>query len=134
MATIAATSYATPSLQSTLSRSRLQQARRDADLAESKARTLRQQANDAERDAQGRNANVRSLTAREPRTDSTYSNAAQRDSSAVTPNSQSFIERMYRAASPKFSANGNPLKNDADALPVLNTRGQSTGRILNVSA
>ena len=134
MDTIAATSYATPSLQSTLSRTRIEQARRDADSAESKAQTLRQQANDAERDAQGRHASVRSLTAREPSTDSTYSNAVQRDSSAVAPAAQSFLKRMYRAASPQFSASGNPLKNDADASPVVNTQGQSTGRILNVSA
>jgi hypothetical protein len=134
MATIAATSYATQSLQSTLSRSRLEQARREADSAENKAQTLRQQADEAERDAQGRNANVRSLKALEANADSTYAKAVRGDSSEVAPKTQNFLERMYRVASPKFAASGNPLKNDASASPVLNTQGQSTGRILNLSA
>lgn len=134
MATIAATSYATSSLQSTLSRSRIEQARREADTAESKAQTLRQQADEAERDAQGRNAKVRVLNASGTDADNTYAKALQRDSSAVAPKTQSFLERMYRSASPKFSAIGNPLKTDADASPVLNTQGQSTGRILNLTA
>ena len=133
MASIAATSYATPSLQSTLSRSRVAQALREADAAESKAQTLRQQADAAERDAQGRNATVRSLKARETNADSTYTRAVQVESSEVTPKTQNFLERMYRAASPKFAAGGNPLKNDVDASPVVNTQGQSTGRILNLS-
>lgn len=134
MATIAATSYATPSLQSTLSRSRVAQALRDADAAESKAQMLRQQANDAERDAQGRNATVRSLKARETNADSTYAKAVQGNSSAVAPETQSLLEDMYRAASSQFAASGNPLKNDVSASPVLNTQRQSTGRILNLSA
>jgi hypothetical protein len=134
MATIAATSYATSSLQSTLSRSRIEQARREADSAERKAQTLRQQADEAEREAQGRNANVRSLTAREASTDSTYDQALQADSSAVAPKTQRLLERMYRAASSQFAASGTPLKNDTNASPVVNAQGQSTGRILNLSA
>jgi DNA anti-recombination protein RmuC len=134
MTTITATNYATQSLQSMLSQSRVAQAQRDADSAESKAQTLRQQANEAEQDAQSRNANVRSLKAREASTDSTYAKALQPDSSAVPLKTQSFLERMYHAASPKFAASGNPLKNQADAPPVVNAQGQSTGRILNLSA
>lgn len=134
MASIAATSYATPSLQSMLSRSRLEQARREADSAESKAQTLRQQADDAERDAQNRDANVRSLQARQTSTDSTYAKALQSGSGALSPKVQGFMERLYRAASPQFTASGNALKSNADAPPVVNTQGQSTGRILNLSA
>jgi len=44
MASLAATSSATPSLQSTLLRSRVQQARREADQAEANAEDLRSQA------------------------------------------------------------------------------------------
>jgi septal ring factor EnvC (AmiA/AmiB activator) len=134
MATIAATSYATQSLQSMLSRSRVEQARREADSAENKAQSLRQQANAAEQEAQGRKANVRALKARESSSESTYSKAVQGDSGPVASTTQKFLEEMYRAASPKFAASGNPLKNDANAPPVLNTQGQSTGRILNLSA
>jgi hypothetical protein len=134
MATIAAASYATQSLQSMLSRSRVEQARREADSAENKAQTLRQQANDAEREAQGRNANVRTLKAREISTESTYQKPVQGDTGPVAPATQKFLERMYRESGAKFAASGNPLKDDANAAPVLNTQGQSTGRILNLSA
>jgi hypothetical protein len=134
MTTIAGTSYATQSLQSMLSRSRVAQARREAESAENKAQTLRQQANDAERDAQGRNANLRELKARETSTESTYNKPLSGNTGPVAPATQNFLERMYRASAPKFAANGNSLKNDANAAPVLNTQGQSTGRILNLSA
>jgi hypothetical protein len=121
-------------LQSMLSRSRVEQARREADSAENKAQTLRQQANEAEQEAQGRNANVRALKARETSVESTYEKAVQGNSGPVASTTQNFLERMYRAASPKFATSGNPLKNEANAPPVLNTQGQSTGRILNLSA
>lgn len=49
MAALAATSSATPSLQSTLLKNRAQQARREADQAEANAETLRLQAEDQDR-------------------------------------------------------------------------------------
>ncbi len=41
---------------------------------------------------------------------------------------------MYQATSPQFAASGNALKDDNKAAPAINTLGQSTGRILNLSA
>jgi hypothetical protein len=49
MAALAATSSATPSLQASLSRTRIEAARREADQAESYAKSLRAQAQDQER-------------------------------------------------------------------------------------
>jgi len=65
MVAITATNAATPSLQSLLSKARLQQARTEADQAESKAQSLRAQADAAELDAQSSREKVRTLTARE---------------------------------------------------------------------
>jgi hypothetical protein len=134
MVTIAATSTATPSLQSTLSRARLEQARREADSAEGKAETLRRQADEAEQDAQSRNNNVKALKARETGKDSTYTTALRRNADGISNETLDFLERMYDATSPQFAASGNALKTDAGAPAVVNTQGQSTGRILNLSA
>ena len=85
MAAITSTNTATPSLQSVLSRSRVLQARTEAEQAEARAQTLRSQADAAEVDAQKSQDKVRSLEA----------NARN---------------------------------------PVLNTQGQSTGRLINLRA
>ena len=61
MAAIAATNSATPSLQSTLIRSRLQAAQREADRAEAYAQTLQQQADDQNRIAARTRQRARSI-------------------------------------------------------------------------
>jgi multidrug efflux pump subunit AcrA (membrane-fusion protein) len=73
MVAIAATSYATQTAQAWQSRSRLQQARREADQAESDARQLRQQADQAELQAQRSQTRVGALAAEVAREDHTYS-------------------------------------------------------------
>jgi hypothetical protein len=130
---ITATNSATPSLQATLVKSRLEQARREADQAESNAQQLRSQADQAELDAQKGQQNVRELTTRSKQTDTTYTSQIK-SSSEVPAQTQDFLERMYTATSSKFAASGNALKTQADAAPVVNTSGQSTGRILNTKA
>lgn len=132
MSAITATNSTTPSLSLTLSKARIEQARREADLAEDRAQDLRTQADEAERDAQERNDKARKLGSAS--NDSTYTSALRASTSAVPVATQTFLERMYTAASPKFAAQGNALKEDAQAAPVLNTQGQATGRILNLSA
>ncbi|MFY8041569.1 MAG: hypothetical protein ACOVOD_01455 [Rhodoferax sp.] len=134
MVAITATNSASPSLQATLNKARIEQARREADSAEARASDLRAQANEAEREAQGRNQTVRALTARNQRGDSTYASALRQKNSEVPEATQDFLERMYTAASPKFSANGNALKTNSDTAPVVNSQGQATGRILDVKA
>ncbi|OYQ40811.1 hypothetical protein CHU94_06645 [Rhodoferax sp. TH121] len=134
MVAITATNSASPSLQATLSKARIEQARREADSAEARASDLRAQADDAEREAQDKNQTARSLSAAGQAKDSTYTSAFRRPSSEVPPATQNFLERMYTTASPKFAASGNPLKQDGDTPPVLNSQGQSTGRILDVRA
>ncbi len=72
MAALAATSSATPSLQSALIRNRLDAARREAAQAESTVHELRSQADAAEADLQTRRDKVLSLTNQSSQTDPTY--------------------------------------------------------------
>jgi hypothetical protein len=132
MPAITATNVSTPSQSLALSKARIEQARREADSAEDRAQDLRAQADEAERDAQERNEKARKLG--NASSDSTYTSALRSSSSAVPVATQTFLERMYTATSAKFAAQGNALKEDAAAAPVLNAQGQATGRILNLSA
>ncbi len=135
MVSITATNSASPSLQATLSKTRIDQVRREADSAEARAENLRAQADEAEREAQERNQTARTLSATGSRnSDSTYASALRQQTSETPPATQDFLQRMYTAVSPKFAAGGNPLKENKNAAPVVNSQGQSTGRILDVSA
>ncbi len=135
MVKIVATSSATPSLQATLSLARLQQARQEADLAESRAQELRARADDAEQDAKTGRDRVRQLSATNTAPqDTTYAQQLRAAATAeVVPPVQNFLERLYMAASAKSAAAGNASQTQGKQ-PVLNTQGQSTGRILNVQA
>lgn len=134
MGTIAATSSATQSLQSALNKSRIEQARREADQAEAKAQTLRSEADAQERLAQEGQDNVRSLTAQDRQQDATYMSAIKARSAVVPAKTQDFLERLYKATNQAFANGGNALKTSVDAAPVLNGVGQFTGRIVNLQA
>lgn len=134
MVAITATNSTTPSTQASLGRARLAQARREADRAEANARDLRAQANDAERQAQDSQENLRKVSARDQQEAATYSQPRASSSSSEVPlKVQKLIEEMYSATSEKRAESGNALKSDVHALPVINTQGQATGRIVNVS-
>lgn len=134
MVAITATSSATPTLQSVLNRARVDQARREAEQAESNAQSLRAQANEEERKAQDGQSKVRALTAQSRTTDATYTASVKGNSSEVPAQTQDFLVRLYKATSQKFADSGNALKTHADAAPVVNGQGHATGRIVNVSA
>jgi chromosome segregation ATPase len=140
MLALPATSSATPSLQATLNRSRLQQARQEANQLEAQAQSLRRQADQAEGEAIKGQEKVRNLSSQVTSTGSVNSNdatyrAAVKTSTAELPaKTQDFLVRLYTATSPQFAASGNALKATAPSTPVLNTRGQATGRILNIEA
>jgi type IV secretory pathway VirJ component len=134
MVAITATNSATPALQASLGRARLEQATREASQAEDNARQLRAQADDAEREAQQGQAKVREISADNRRQESTYRAPAKSDSSAPPVKVQNFIENLYKATSQKRAEAGNPLKSPTDAAPVVNVSGQTTGRILNLTA
>ena len=134
MVAITATNSATPSLQVTLGRARLEQARREADQAEANARDLRAQADDAEQQAQRSQDNVRKVSARTQQEEATYAQPRENSTSEVPLKIQKLIEQMYSATSEKRAQSGNPLKANVHAAPIVNVQGQATGRIVNVSA
>ena len=135
---ISATSSATPSIQAALAQAqaRLAQAQRDADQAEANAKDLRAQADDAEQQAQNSQDNVQKVANQNSQDASTYSSITRSSSSTseVPLKVQNLIEQMYKATSEQRTQSGNPLKTVANAAPVINSQGQATGRIVNISA
>lgn len=134
MVAITATNSATPSVQASVGRARLAQARREAEQAEANARDLRAQADDAERQAQSSQENVRRLSSRNRQEEVTYAQPRASSTSEVPIKVQKLIEQMYSATSDKRAESGNALKTNVNASPVVNSQGQATGRIVNVSA
>jgi hypothetical protein len=134
MVAITATNSATPSVQASVGRARLAQARREAEQAEANARDLRAQADDAERQAQSSQENVRRLSSRNRQEEVTYAQPRTSSTSEVPIKVQKLIEQMYSATSDKRAESGNALKTNVNASPVVNSQGQATGRIVNVSA
>jgi hypothetical protein len=133
MVAITATSSATPTLQAAVGRSRLEQARREADQAEANAKDLRAQANEAEQQAQNSQANLRKLSAQTRQDEPTYSRPRSGSTSEVPLKVQKLIERMYAATSEQRAATGNDLRSDNNMSLVVNSQGQSTGRVVNLS-
>ena len=134
MVAITATNSATPSVQASLGRARLEQARSEADQAEANARDLRGQADIAEQQAQQSQDNVRKIGALILQGEPTYAQPRESTSAQVPVKVQKLIEQMYTATSEKRTQSGNPLKTNSNALPVVNSQGQRTGRIVNISA
>lgn len=134
MVAITATNSATPSIQASLGRARLAQARREADQAEANARDLRAQADDAEQQAVQSQNNVRKISAVVQRDEATYTSPRGSSDSQVPIKVQKLIEQMYSATSEKRALSGNPLKSDASAPTIVNIQGQRTGRIVNITA
>lgn len=135
MVAITATNSATTTLQVMLNRARLEQARREADMAENNAKQLRAAADQAAIEAQNSHENVKKIAAANRNAETaTYTSPAASSTSETPEKVQNFIENLYQATSEQRAASGNPLKLDPTAPPVVNVMGQSTGRILNTAA
>jgi di/tripeptidase len=134
MLALPATSSASPSLQATLSKARVEQVRRAADQAEAQAQALRAQADQAESEAQKTEVAQPTVSSPKPGEELTYTAVVKSSTSEVPAQTQDFLVRLYKATSQKFAASGNALKSNEDAAPVVNAQGQSTGRIVNTQA
>lgn len=135
MVAIAATSYATPSAQVLQSRARLDQARRDADQAESNAKQLRTQADAAEQELQTDQTKVTTLTNQVEQSQSTYSvQVSSKATSALVTQAQNFLAPTVAVAANNFSFPSNPLKSYAGATPLGQLLAQRSGRIVNLTA
>ena len=138
MVAITATNSATPSLQAALGRAKLQQARQEADRAESNAQNLRQQANAAEQEARTSQTRVRAIAGQIDK-NGVKNDASPRlnDSADVSTKNQNLVVNrfdLYSATSDKRAPIGNGVQPDAAKEPVINTQGQATGRIINIRA
>lgn len=134
MVTLSAINPGTDSLQSALNRARIEQARRQADQSEANARDLRAQADQEERLAQQGQRRVRELSSSQ---DSTYDRVLRNgnEGSELVPfQYQNTLERLYRITRENFEREGNASEGAEAAAPVVNSQGQTTGRIVNVSA
>jgi type II secretory pathway pseudopilin PulG len=132
MVAISATSSVTPSLQVALGKTRLEQARREATQAEATAQSLRAQANDAERDAQKSQEKVRELAAKSQLPDLTYAPPRKGLTAEVQTATKALLAELNKSANRKH-AEVSPARNaTVTAPPVLNTQGQTTGRIVNL--
>jgi hypothetical protein len=135
MAGLTATNPATPSMQSTLIRSRLDAARREAEQAQATVQDLRAQVDAAESESQKRQEKVRVLSGEAQQTDPTYRAKSQASSSSAVPiKTQEFIVGLFGATNAKRQATDSSLKTNPSVGPVVNSQGQRTGRIVNLSA
>jgi hypothetical protein len=133
MVAIAATSSATPSLQSVLLKVRLEQAKREADQAESNAQDLQAQADIAESQAMQSRGKVRNLTNKAQQPDPTYQPQLQGQQSELSPKIQEALVSLHNSTRPNQSGSGIAIDTSLTPAPVLNSQGQSTGRIVNLS-
>ncbi len=134
MVSITATNSTTPSIQASLGKARVEQARREADQAEANARDIRAQADEAEQQAQRSQDNFRKVSTLVQQQEVTYKPPKNDSESEVPIKVQKLIEQMYATTSARYTQSGNPLKTDTRAAPVVNIQGQSTGRIVNITA
>jgi type II secretory pathway pseudopilin PulG len=134
MVSIAATNTATPSLQMAFNGARLDRTRRQAEDARSELEGAKAENERAEQYLQDKRDKLRSSATYSALIDTTYISQLRAYRSAVAPATQEFLLRMYAAASEKFAATGNALKSNANSRPFINTLGQATGRIVDLTA
>ncbi len=133
MVAITATSYATPAAQAWQGAARVEQARREADQAEARARQLRGQATQAEQEAQKGQARVSALSAQVAQTDSTYRTQLQQQiAGSAARQTQAVLAPVGTAAGNQFSFPANPLQSGSTPWSAV-LQGKSTGRIVNLS-
>jgi chromosome segregation ATPase len=134
MAGLAPTSSATPSVQSALIRGRLEAARREAEQAQANVQELRSQVDAAETESRKRQDKVQTLNGQAQQVDPTYGAKAKDTDSSVPIKFQERTANLTDATKTERPVTGSSIKLYPDTTPVINSQGQSTGRIVNVSA
>jgi len=110
-------------LSATIDKTRVVQTRRDAEQAQNVADDLRRQADDANRTAQVSQDNARELAERSNQLIANYVQA--QSGVSAEPRLSAGVPRVYATPQPSASL----------LLPVVvNTQGQATGQLVNVSA
>ncbi|WP_295956846.1 hypothetical protein [Rhodoferax sp.] len=124
MVSITANSSAAPSLSATVDKTRVIQARRDAEQAQSTADDLRRQADSADRTAQVSQDNARSLAERSNQLVANYVQTQRGASNEPRTLGPSVVSRLY----------ADPPSASLLLPPVVNAQGQATGQLVNLSA
>lgn len=131
---LTATNSTTPTLQSSLSRVQLEQAKRDVHTAQDRVQTLQKQTDQAKAQEQNEQRKVRSLSERVFQEDATYSRQLRGPRSAIPASTKEFLLRMYAATSSNLATSGNPLISSTQAQPFVNALGQRMGYIVDLNA
>lgn len=142
MVAITSINSATPSIQASLGRARLAQARREAEQAEANAKDLRAQADQAEKDATESKDKVRRVSSAQSREGTTYaapaSGTPRTTAESVRAQSSSTTEQNNRSndnTKRTPSANPNPLGIYTSAATTAGTQGsKAPGLIVSVRA
>lgn len=134
MVAISATNSATPSLQVVLGRTRLEQARREADQAEANAQSLRAQADEAEREADSSKNRVRELATRAQSPDPTYAAPARKSTTENSTGTRDIYVERSKTATQTLVENTNTLHTILNAIPVRYPPTQTKGQIVDLTA
>lgn len=124
MVSITASSSAAPSLSATVDKTRVIQARRDAEQAQSTADGLRREADSADRTAKVSQDNARSLAERSNQLVANYVQSQRGASSETRVPGSGAVSRLY----------ANPPSASLLLPAVVNAQGQATGQLVNLSA
>ncbi len=134
MVAITATTYATPSNPSWTIKARLQQARQEADQAETNAQQLRTEADQAEQAAQQGQSKVGALTTQAAQADSTYTaQLRSKVASTQAKQVQTVLAPVATVAANQFNFPDNPLRRTNASVWSLANQGGTSGRFVNLS-
>ena len=143
MATISATSNPSTSIQASLAKTRLAQARREADQAQTTADDLQAKADSADRYAQKTRSTVRDMAANNRDLDATYERQLRNtskvndasDAAAISPaRTQGLLAGFYSAVNQANAIKGAANEKSTSPFIIVSSPGPSTGRIVNVTA
>jgi hypothetical protein len=134
MATLAATSSATPSLQSTLIRSRIDAARREADRAEANANNLRLQADEQERVVQQARGQVQTLQKRaNSNSPSSPAPSFAVDATQEEPTYAGTLAKVFQAAKPILESDMSTTQKNAVTTSLIQATNASWSATQNSS-
>ncbi|MCX7179096.1 MAG: hypothetical protein NTX56_10080 [Proteobacteria bacterium] len=114
---------------------KLQQAKRSADQAERSAQILQQQAGNAQREADRTQEEARALAVQSDQAQS-LAVRARRGLSALSSESamQSRLTHVIDQATERLANTSSVSVTQTKAAPVVNSQGQTTGKIINTTA
>jgi hypothetical protein len=127
MVAITATNSTTPSVQASLGRARLEQARRDADQAEANAKDLRAQADKAESQAQQSQSKFSKVSAEVRSDETTYSPSRGTGNVEVPLQAQSVLGQSSNTTSEKRTDLAAALNTSPSAAPTVKVSGAQIG-------